>query len=124
MSRLPRGTGINDYDVIYFGETDLSFEAAGVIEVRSQARVHLWFERRFGALSAAAIGRSSAHPLQRDRSSGARPDQNGSLDIAAPFGLDDVFGPVPRTIRPAQARPLALKGARAKDIWPDVKVLD
>lgn len=56
--------GIKDYDVFYFDDSDLSWEAEdavirrisslgedlGVcIEVRNQARVHLWYQRRFGA---------------------------------------------------------------------------
>lgn len=59
----PANWGIKDYDVFYFDQ-DLSWEAenqvikrvqracahlASNIEVRNQARVHLWYERRFGA---------------------------------------------------------------------------
>lgn len=58
----PAEWGIKDYDVFYFDD-DLSWEAENVIieqvehacrhlgitvEVRNQARVHLWYERRFG----------------------------------------------------------------------------
>jgi hypothetical protein len=58
-----RGTGIKDYDLIYFDDSDLSWAAedrvirvvaaatrgcVGPVEVRNQARVHLWFEARFG----------------------------------------------------------------------------
>ena len=54
---------MNDYDVFYFDDSDLSYEAEdrvirevdalcadlGVkIEVRNQARVHLWYPQRFG----------------------------------------------------------------------------
>ena len=61
-SRQPADWGVNDYDVFYFDE-DLSWEAEnevinaaqilfqdlGVkVEVRNQARVHLWFSERFG----------------------------------------------------------------------------
>ena len=56
--------GVKDYDVFYFDDRDLSWEAEdeviqrvhastadlGVqVEVRNQARVHLWFADRFGA---------------------------------------------------------------------------
>jgi hypothetical protein len=59
---LPAEWGIKDYDVAYF-DADLSWEAEnrviakvdqacshlGVkVEVRNQARVHLWYEARFG----------------------------------------------------------------------------
>jgi hypothetical protein len=59
-----RGTGIKDYNLIYFDDGDFSWAAedrvirrigvatrdcVGPVEVRNQARVHLWFETRFGA---------------------------------------------------------------------------
>ncbi|MCQ8783003.1 nucleotidyltransferase family protein [Mangrovibrevibacter kandeliae] len=59
----PPGHGVNDYDVFYFDDADLSWEAedavvqavgaltrdlGATVEVRNQARVHLWFEMRFG----------------------------------------------------------------------------
>ena len=56
--------GIRDYDLAYFDASDLSYEAEDVVirwvraafneplksmvEVRNQARVHLWFEPKFG----------------------------------------------------------------------------
>lgn len=57
------GAGIKDYDLFYFDESDLSYEAedrvirrsaalfhdiAEPIEVRNEARVHLWYEDHFG----------------------------------------------------------------------------
>src|SRR5436305_14424500 len=62
LTGRPRGTGINDYDVIYFDNRDLSWDAedavsrrvtaateggAAPVEVRNQARVHLSSEQRF-----------------------------------------------------------------------------
>jgi len=59
----PPTAGIDDYDVFYFDGSDLSYEAEddvigrvsaacaglpGRIEVRNQARVHLWYRQRFG----------------------------------------------------------------------------
>jgi hypothetical protein len=56
--------GIKDYDLAYFDASDISYEAEDVVirrvaaafepplreqvEVRNQARVHLWFENKFG----------------------------------------------------------------------------
>src|SRR4051812_20490634 len=63
LTKRPQGTGINDYDLIYFDVSDLSEESEGAaervvraalpdlpapVEVRNQARVHLWFEEHFG----------------------------------------------------------------------------
>jgi len=56
--------GIKDYDVFYFDDRDLSWDAENMViwhvdtlagdlgisvETRNQARVHLWYEKRFGA---------------------------------------------------------------------------
>jgi len=141
LTDRPRGTGINDYDVIYFDDCDPSWDAedavirrvaaateggVGPVEVRNQARVHLWFEHRFGTpyppLAAAdeAIARyaSIAHAI------GVRLEPDGRLDVVAPFGLDDIFAMV---IRPNyaldNAASHARKAERVKAIWPEVTVL-
>ena len=59
----PPGWGVKDYDVFYF-DSDLSWEAedavirrvneavadlGATVEVKNQARVHLWYEQRFKA---------------------------------------------------------------------------
>jgi hypothetical protein len=133
--------GIKDYDLFYFDGSDLSYEAEDVVirraaaayppalsplvEVRNQARVHLWFEGHFGepyaALTSAdeAIGRFVAPAF----AVGARLERGGRLDICAPFGLEDLFA---LRLRPNPTRPLA-KGwakaaASAKARWPDVIV--
>ncbi len=64
LSGQPPDWGVKDYDVFYFDSQDLSWEAEdaviqrvqklcddlGVtIEVKNQARVHLWYEQRFGS---------------------------------------------------------------------------
>ena len=58
-------SNVKDYDIFYFEDADLSWEAEdevirrgrvlfgdldGLIEIRNQARVHLWYPQRFGAL--------------------------------------------------------------------------
>jgi hypothetical protein len=99
--------GVADIDVFYFDPSDLSYEAEDVVirrlaarfahlplpvQVRNQARVHLWFEQKFGApftpLGSAAemLGRyaSKTHAV------GARL-VGGEIELVAPFGLDDIF---------------------------------
>lgn len=134
-------TGIKDYDLIYFDDRDLSWEAEGLvmqqvslrmtklpapIDVRNQARVHLWFKDRFGAdykaLQCADEGlaryASVVHAV------GVRLDQDDSLDIVAPFGLDDLFNMVIRR-NPALDNTASheTKAARAKLVWPEVVVI-
>ena len=136
-----RGTGIKDYDLIYFDDSDLSWAAedrvirriaaatrgcVGPVEVRNQARVHLWFETRFGTaypqLSSAdeAIQRyaSIVHAI------GVRLEGDDRLDVAAPFGLEDLFSMV---IHPNYALENEVshmrKARRARAVWPEVTVI-
>jgi hypothetical protein len=96
------------------------------VEIRNQARVHLWFEKRFGApyppLRHVDDGlvryASTVHAVS------VRLEADGTIDVAAPFGLADVFDMVIRP-NPAidNAPSYAEKAARAKAIWPDVRVI-
>jgi len=135
LTGRPHGTGIRDIDVIYFDDGDLSWEAEdavihrvtapGPLEIRNQARVHLWYERRFGAPSTPL--RSADESLSRYpvtvQAVGARLEHDGRLDVIAPFGIDDVFAmvmrPNPRFPHPAT---FAAKVARARAIWPEITV--
>lgn len=141
LTGRPRGTGIQDYDLIYFAGEDLSWEAeddvirrvaaatlgcVGPVEVRNQARVHLWFERRFGAQYSPLSSADEA--LQRYASVvhaiGIRLEADDRLDIAAPFGLDDLFAMVIRPNRVIEnAASHTRKAERAQAIWPEIVVL-
>lgn len=141
LTERPPGTGISDYDLIYFDDRELSKEAEDAaelqvreclpdipapVEVRNQARVHLWFEDYFGIpyapLSCAdeAIGRyaSSTHAV------GIRLTRDGLFDVYAPFGLEDIFAMI---MRPNYALPNKpthdRKAGRAKTIWPELTIL-
>jgi hypothetical protein len=133
--------GIKDYDLFYFDASDLSYEAEDVeirraaavypaelvplVEVRNQARVHLWFEAHFGesytpvACSDEALSRFVAPCF----AVGVRLEADGRLDIAAPFGLDDLFAmrirPNPRRDR---ARGWDKVVATITRRWPEVSV--
>ncbi len=135
--------GVKDYDLFYYDASDTSYEAEDVIirraervypadlaplvEVRNQARVHLWFEQRFGEPYDPL--RCSDEALERfvgpAFAVGVRLESNGRLDIAAPFGLDDVFA---LRIRHNPNRPHA-KGwakvvASAKARWPELVIVE
>ena len=64
QSGQPADWGVKDYDVFYFDDRDLTWEAEDAViarvqkevadlgvqvEVKNQARVHLWYRQRFGA---------------------------------------------------------------------------
>jgi len=140
LTGRPRGTGIKDYDVIYHDGSDLSWEAedavirrvaaathdcVGPVEVRNQARVHLWFPERFGTEYPQL---TSADEALRNYSSiahavGVRLEPDDRLDILAPFGLDDVFAMRMRHNRALNnAATHDAKAERIRAIWPEVVV--
>jgi hypothetical protein len=132
--------GIKDYDFAYFDASDISYEAEDVViqraaaafepplrdmvEVRNQARVHVWFEGHFGEPYAPLS--SSAEALERFVSPifsvGARLQANDQLTIVAPFGLEDLFA---MRLRP---NPIRVTGgferiaANVKTRWPELSV--
>jgi len=132
--------GIRDYDLGYFDAADTSYEAEDVVirrvaaafatplremvEVRNQARVHLWFEGKFGEPYAPLT--DTAEALTRFVSStfavGARLDARDRLAIVAPFGLEDLFAlrmrPNPRRPTTGFARNAASVAAR----WPELSI--
>ena len=139
LTDRPRGTGIKDYDLIYYSDEN-SWEAedaviqrvaaatrdcVGPVEARNQARVRLWFPERFGCAypQLANADESLRYYASMVHAVGVRLEADGSLDIAAPFGLDDMFDMV---IRPNRALINAAshtsKAQRAKAIWPEVVV--
>ena len=133
---------LKDYDLGYFEAGDLSYNAEDavirraaasypppldtLVEVRNQARVHLWFEDRFGEPYAPLA--SSAEALRRFTTTmfavGARLEPDGRLRIFAPFGLADLFALrlVPNPLRQTQG--FARTAAAAMDRWPELTLAD
>lgn len=135
--------GVKDYDVGYFDPSDTSYEAEDavirrvaaafepplkeMVEVRNQARVHLWFEGKFGEPYTPL--RSTDEALERfvapAFSVGVRLEPDDSISVAAPFGLEDVFA---MRLRPNPQRPEARGWERttrsAKARWPEITVME
>jgi len=140
LTGRPLDYGIRDYDLAYFNASDLSYEAEdrvirrvraafdeplrSMVEVRNQARVHLWFEAKFG--EAYSPLSCTAEALERFTSAtfaiGARLEPDDRLHIEAPFGLSDLFT---LRVRPNPRRKTA-GFARACDNvlrrWPELTV--
>jgi hypothetical protein len=132
--------GIKDYDLAYFDASDTSYDAEDVVirraaaafepplremvEVRNQARVHLWFESKFGEPYAPLT--CSAEALERFVSPvfavGVRLEPDDQLTIVAPFGLDDLFAlrmrPNPR--RKTNGFPRTAAGVSSR--WPELSI--
>jgi uncharacterized protein len=133
--------GLKDYDLFYFDGSDLSYEAEDVdirraaaaypaelsplVEVRNQARVHLWFEAHFGEAYAplTCTDEALARFVAPAFAVGVRLEADGRLDVAAPFGLEDLFA---MRLRPNPRRGLAkgwnkvITSAQAR--WPEVVI--
>lgn len=129
--------GIKDYDVFYF-DSDTSFDAEDCaiarahtlfaplgleVELRNQARVHLWYEAKFG--TAYPPLRSSCEGIDRFLAPacmvGIAPDGR----VYAPHGFGDIEA---MTIRPNRAANFsaaryAEKAARWKAMWPELTVI-
>jgi hypothetical protein len=132
--------GINDYDVFYF-DSDTSWQAEDAvirdlqgrlahlrvrIEVRNQARVHLWYPEKHG-LPYPALRRSTEgidRFLTRNTQVGIRRSAHG-YDVYAPNGFDDIADMIVRPNRTANfsAANYAAKAARWKALWPELTVL-
>lgn len=117
QSKLPPDWGIKDYDVFYF-DPDLSWEAENEViqaaqhlfqdlganvEVKNQARVHLWYAERFGRPYPQLL--SAKDGIDRYLIAGTcigLDTQTG--EVYAPYGLADVEHGVLR-INPKNAQP-------------------
>ena len=132
--------GIKDYDLAYFDASDTGYDAedavirrvaaafepplSEMVEVRNQARVHLWFPDKYGEPypplggSAEALERFTAPAF----SVGVRLEADDRLTVVAPFGLQDLFA---MRIRPNPIRPTTGLGrtiANARSRWPEITV--
>jgi hypothetical protein len=132
--------GINDYDIFYF-DPDTSWQAedavirqlqgrlanlAVKIEVRNQARVHLWSPQKHGlpysALHCSIQGIDRF--LTKNTQVGIRRTPDGH-DVYAPHGFDDIADMI---VRPNpgpnfSAAAYAAKAKRWKKLWPEITVL-
>ena len=139
----PRSHGIDDFDLLYF-DPDTSEEAEDAwirqadrhfafavhkVQLRNQARVHLWYTAKFGI----------AYPKLERTTDGidqflvqasvvaVRTGTGGSLDLYAPLGLDDMFDRVlrPNPLWKGPPRPRYMEKVRRymRD-WPSLRLLE
>jgi hypothetical protein len=95
-----------------------------MVEVRNQARVHLWFEGKFGepyarlASTAEALGRFTTTTF----AVGARLEDDDSLTILAPFGLQDLFALRLRPNPTRKTNGFARTAESVRRRWPEVTI--
>lgn len=141
ITNRPPMHGIKDFDIIYFDGLDTSYEAedavirrintalpdlADKLEVRNQARVHLWYEQRFGrpyrpldcSMDALTTYAARTHAVAASLAT------DGEIVIHAPFGLANLFGLrlVPNYSQD-NFETYSEKAARMKTLWPELQIL-
>ena len=113
VSGQPPEAGILDYDLAYFDASDLSWDAEDAViraghqlfarlpapvQIRNQARVHLWYEEKFGIRCPPHQSTEAAIDTYEATTAclGVRAEPGGRWRVYAPHGLSDVFNLVVR----------------------------
>jgi hypothetical protein len=141
LTDRPVDYGIKDYDIFYF-DANTSYEAEddaiaranaafgdlkSVVEVRNQARVHLWYGEKFG-VPYTPLGRTTDgidRFLMQHAQVGIRP-RGASYDVYAPRGFADIEQMI---VRPNLTPNFRVdwyheKAARWKAFWPEITILE
>ncbi|WP_040210244.1 nucleotidyltransferase family protein [Clostridium polynesiense] len=132
--------GIKDIDFVYFDDNNLDFQSENRViskvkdlysdlkihvDVKNQARVHLWYKSHFGydiepytSLEAAL----NTWPTTAT-SIGVRKEKNNKFKVYAPFGLNDLFGKIVRANKSQITKEIyENKVSSWLNKWPDLKI--
>jgi hypothetical protein len=131
---------IKDYDLVYFDPLDLTIDAERsleaevaarlghldvVVDVKNEARVHLWYEQRFGRhLEPYRSTEDAIATWPTTASSVGVRRKDGGLVVCAPFGLADLFGIIARPNKTIVTRDVyEEKVTRWATHWPQLEVI-
>jgi len=137
---LPLDHGIDDLDLVWFDAKDLTEDSEARtasalkellpdirfrIDAKNQARVHLWYQNRFGYEATPVTSMEDA--LSRWPTTATaialRRSSDGTLRVLAPFGFDDVLDGVVRpNKRQITATIYEAKTQKWLQKWPDLTV--
>lgn len=141
LTNRPLNYGISDIDIVYFNDSDLSYQAEDEmitwgkellsdipiqIDMKNQARVHLWYEEKFGtAIKPYRTIEAAIDTWPTTATSlGLRLDHTQNWTLYAPFGLDDLINMV---IRPNKSLiSEAVYNSKVKKWtakWPELEVV-
>lgn len=133
--------GIDDYDLVYCDNSDLSWEAEDAViqrgaklfeglptrvEIRNQARVHLWYTKKFGIPCPQHTSTEGAILtwLSGTALFGVRLLPDNEWKVFAPWGFADILS---LTVRPnpvsGNRAVYEQKAARWKGIWPGLRII-
>jgi hypothetical protein len=135
------GYGIGDIDIVYYDGEDLSYAAedeviaqgkelfdgiAIPVDLKNQARVHLWYRDKFGVELTPYTSLENAIDSWPTTvtSLGVRLAPNGEWKIYAPFGLEDLFQLILRPNKALISEEVYLnKTQKWKSKWPELTVV-
>jgi hypothetical protein len=141
LTDRPLTYGIDDIDIVYFDDQNLSYEKEKAVaerakdcfndtklkvDVKNQARVHLWYEHKFG------IRTSQYQTLEKAIDTwpttatalGVR-NRSGIWEVYAPFGLEDIFTLTLRANKKLISEEIYNnKVAKWTSKWPELKVIN
>ena len=139
---MPPTHGIKDCDLVYFDNSDTSYEAEDVyvqqgkvlfkempieVEIRNEARVHLWYTDHFKGAKAITPYISTEDAIisfpTTSAAIGVR-HEKGKFIVYAPFGLDDLFGMVVRPNKKQITQAMYTnKIIRWEVLWPKLTII-
>jgi hypothetical protein len=138
---LPATHGISDIDLVYFDAFDLSedveanhaariralFADLGLwLDVKNEARVHLWYAEKFGNTLAPYVSTEDAITTFPTTATavGVQPRSTG-LHIFSPHGLSDLLGLIVRPNKKQINRPIYdAKVKKWLARWPGLRVVN
>jgi len=141
LSGFPLNHGIQDVDFVYYNDKDVSFDDEDKvvnkvhklykdipikIDVKNQARVHLWYEKHFGyAIKPYPTLEAAINTWPTTATAlGARRDSQGKWIVYAPFGLNDLFGKIVRANKTQITKEIYEKKViKWSAIWTDLKII-
>ena len=132
---------ISDADLVYFKGADLTSETEARrsdaarsflsdvpirIDVKNEARVHLWYEKHFGypIKPYQSIEEAINSWPTTATAVAVRYDDDGSFAVYAHFGMNDLFGMIVRPNKAQITKKIYLaKVKRWKACWPELQII-
>jgi len=132
--------GIKDYDLVYYDADNIFYEAEDkfiqrgkeifkdipvLVEIRNQARVHLWYEKHFGKpIDQYESVEAAISTWPTTATSIGVKKENRQFQVYAPFGLDDLLDMIVRANKTLITEKIYQdKVDRWIKIWPNLKIV-
>lgn len=141
LTNRPLHYGIGDIDIIYFDDQDLSYEAEDKvirtgdqlfseipikIDIKNQARVHVWYKDKFGIELEAFQSLEQAIDTWPTTATafGVRKEHKGNWQVYAPFGFNDLFNMTVRANKRLITEGIFMsKAIKWKEKWPELNIV-